>query len=57
MHRIDFNQTVDPMSGMGGASFYIKDLAEKLSFIKTEILSRFSVAEAGRAWCATLREK
>lgn len=50
LHRIDFNKTVDPMAGMGGSSFYMKDLVEKLSFIKEEVLSRFNVGEAGREW-------
>jgi hypothetical protein len=50
LHRIDFGKNVDPMSGMGGASLYMKDLAEKLSFIKGEILSKYNVGETGRIW-------
>ncbi|KIY53032.1 hypothetical protein FISHEDRAFT_63466 [Fistulina hepatica ATCC 64428] len=49
LHRINFGTAVDPMSGMGGASLYMKDLVDKLSFIRTELLSKFSIAEAGRA--------
>lgn len=52
LHRLDFGKTADPMSGMGGPSLYMKDLVEKLAFIKKEILSKFSVTEAGRQWCA-----
>ncbi|THH21356.1 hypothetical protein EW146_g175 [Bondarzewia mesenterica] len=41
LHRIDFAKEVDPMSGgMGGSSPYVKELAEKLTFIKAEILGR-----------------
>ncbi|KAJ7128889.1 Golgi transport complex subunit 5-domain-containing protein [Mycena crocata] len=54
LHRIDFNKPADPMAGMSGTSFYMKDLVEKLSFIKTEILSKFSVGEAGREWVISI---
>jgi conserved oligomeric Golgi complex subunit 5 len=55
LHRIDFGKSVDPMSGMsGGSSMYMKDLVEKLSFIKSEILSKFNVGEAGRAWVTSI---
>lgn len=51
LHRIDFAKSVDPMSGMGGgSSMYMKDLVDKLSFIKSEVLAKFNVGEAGRAW-------
>jgi conserved oligomeric Golgi complex subunit 5 len=49
LHRIDFGQS-DPMAGMNGTSLYMKDLVEKLSFIKVEILSKFNVGTASRAW-------
>ncbi|KAF8054168.1 Golgi transport complex subunit 5-domain-containing protein [Lyophyllum atratum] len=54
LHRIDFGKAVDPMSDMGGSSFYMKDLVEKLSFIKTEVLNKFSLGEAGRAWVTSI---
>ncbi|KAG6832503.1 hypothetical protein H0H87_001428 [Tephrocybe sp. NHM501043] len=54
LHRIDFGQDVDPMSGMGGSSFYMKDLVEKISFIKSEILQRYSIGEAGKAWVLSI---
>ncbi|KAF8659226.1 hypothetical protein AX16_001886 [Volvariella volvacea WC 439] len=50
LHRINLERAVDPMSGMGGASFYIKDLADKLSFLKNELLSLYSLGEANRVW-------
>ena len=52
LHRMDFSDAVDPMSAIGGApSPYMKDLVEKLTFIKTEILSNFNVSNADRDWC------
>ncbi|KAF9264225.1 hypothetical protein L218DRAFT_1028995 [Marasmius fiardii PR-910] len=42
IHRTDFGRS-DPTAGMGGASLYMKDLVDKLSFIRNEILSRFLV--------------
>ncbi|KAA1471874.1 hypothetical protein DENSPDRAFT_800169 [Dentipellis sp. KUC8613] len=51
LHRIDFARPVDPMSaGMGGSSHYVKELVEKLTFVKNEVLSKFSVGEVGREW-------
>ncbi|GLB37263.1 putative golgi transport complex subunit 5 [Lyophyllum shimeji] len=54
LHRMDFGKAVDPMSGMGGSSFYMKDLVEKLSFIKTEVLTKFNIGEAGRTWVTSI---
>jgi conserved oligomeric Golgi complex subunit 5 len=54
VHRVDFGKDIDPMSSMmgggGGASFYMKELVEKLSFVKMEILSKFQVPEISRMW-------
>jgi hypothetical protein len=49
LHRIDFGKSVDAMSG-GGSSLYIKELVEKMAFIKSEILTKFNVGDDGRAW-------
>lgn len=49
LHRIDFGKSVDSMTG-GGSSFYMKDLVEKLIFIKSEILTKYDVGEDGKAW-------
>lgn len=55
LHRIDFGKSVDPMSGMGGgSSIYMKDLVEKLSFIKSEILSKLNVGDEGRTWVLSI---
>ena len=51
LHRIDFSKSVDPNPGMGGSSLYIKELTEKLTFIKAEVVSRFNLGEYGRTWC------
>ncbi|EIN11737.1 hypothetical protein PUNSTDRAFT_119002 [Punctularia strigosozonata HHB-11173 SS5] len=53
LHRIDFGQS-DPLAGMGGTSPYMKDLVDKLSFIKVEILSKFNVGNASRTWIITI---
>ncbi|KAJ7039234.1 Golgi transport complex subunit 5-domain-containing protein [Mycena alexandri] len=54
LHRIDFSKPADPMAGMSGASFYMKDLVDKLSFVKLEILSKFNVGDAGREWVISI---
>lgn len=48
LHRIDFAKSVEP--GMSGTSLYIKELTEKLSFLKAEILARYNLGEFGRMW-------
>ena len=57
MHRVDFAKSVDPMSGMGmgmnggsGGSPYIKDLADRLTFLRTEILGRFDTGVMRDEW-------
>ncbi|KAG6813690.1 hypothetical protein H0H92_008538 [Tricholoma furcatifolium] len=54
LHRIDFGKDVDPTSGMGGSSLYMKELIDKLSFIKKEALSNFAIGEAGRTWVLSI---
>ncbi|KJA27739.1 hypothetical protein HYPSUDRAFT_62781 [Hypholoma sublateritium FD-334 SS-4] len=50
LHRIDFAKPLDSNAGMGGSSLYIKELTEKLTFIKSEIINRYSVGDYGRTW-------
>lgn len=52
MHRVDFSKPVDPMSmaGGGGGSPYIKDLADKLTFIRLELLNRMSLGDFMKEW-------
>ncbi|KAI0044340.1 hypothetical protein FA95DRAFT_1497209 [Auriscalpium vulgare] len=53
LHR-ESAKAVDPMSSMGGGSAYIKEMVEKLTFIKTEVLSRFSIDEVTRGWTLSI---
>ncbi|KIL68918.1 hypothetical protein M378DRAFT_70503 [Amanita muscaria Koide BX008] len=53
LHRVDLGKPMDPTSGLG-ANLYIRDLSEKLSFIKTEILSRYNLDEANRTWAISI---
>lgn len=50
LHRIDFAKPLDSNAGMGGSSLYIKELTEKLTFIKSEIINRYSLGDYGRKW-------
>jgi conserved oligomeric Golgi complex subunit 5 len=38
------------MSMGGSGSVYVKDLVEKLTFLKSEILGRMSLGEMGKEW-------
>lgn len=54
LHRQDFGNSADPMAAMGGsASPYMKDLADKLTFVKNEVLSQFNVGDLSREWYVT----
>jgi galactokinase/mevalonate kinase-like predicted kinase len=50
LHRIDFSKSADANPGMGGSSLYIKELTEKLTFIKSEIINRYNLGDYGRTW-------
>jgi len=51
VHNMDLSDKVDSLSAMGGGpSLYMKDLVEKLSFLKSEILSQFNVPDASLQW-------
>jgi len=55
LHRVDFSKSMDPMAGMGGGpSLYMKDLVEKLGFVKREILAKFNVGEDGGTWITSI---
>lgn len=49
LHRLDLQKVTDPMSGLSGTSLYMKDLVDKLNFVKTGILSNFA-PEIVRPW-------
>ncbi|OJT15902.1 Conserved oligomeric Golgi complex subunit 5 [Trametes pubescens] len=57
LHRMDFSDNVDPMAAMGGGpSPYMKDLIEKLAFVKNEVLAQYNVPDVSRQWVvATVR--
>lgn len=51
LHRMDFAGSSDPLAGMGGGpSPYMKDLVEKLNFIKSDILSMWNVPDVSQGW-------
>ncbi|KAJ3759655.1 Golgi transport complex subunit 5-domain-containing protein [Lentinula raphanica] len=54
LHRFDFGKSTDKAAGMGGPSFYMKDLVDKLSYIKMEVLSRFSVEGDNQKWVISI---
>ncbi|EGN99797.1 hypothetical protein SERLA73DRAFT_106606 [Serpula lacrymans var. lacrymans S7.3] len=54
LHRLDFRKSVDPMAGMAGPSLYMKDLVEKLSYIKMEILPQYNIPEAVKTWVVSI---
>ncbi|KAH9895023.1 Golgi transport complex subunit 5-domain-containing protein [Cubamyces lactineus] len=55
LHRQDFSDSADPMAAMGGgASPYMKDLIEKLTFVKSEILAQYNVPEVSRQWVLSI---
>ena len=40
---------------MGSSSAYVKEITEKLAFVKTEILARLSIENVTREWFVSLR--
>ena len=47
VHRIDFGQTG---TMPGGASLCMRELTDKLGFIKSEILNEYNIGELGTTW-------
>ncbi|KAJ4468253.1 Golgi transport complex subunit 5-domain-containing protein [Lentinula aciculospora] len=54
LHRIDFGKSTDRAAGMGGPSFYMKDLVDKLSYIKLEVLNKYLVEEDNHKWIMSI---
>lgn len=54
MHRVDYSKNVDPnpMSG-SGASSYMVDLTEKLTFVREELLGPFRIGDLAKEWCVS----
>ena len=49
LHR-EPGRSADPLADMGGSSAYVKEITEKLAFVKTEILARLVIEEVAREW-------
>jgi len=49
LHRVDLQKVMDPTPGMAGSSLYMKDVVDKLNFVKTSVLSNFA-PELARSW-------
>ena len=49
VHKMDL-EAPDASANMGGSSIYMKDLVDKLTLVKNEILAKFNVGEASREW-------
>ncbi|KAN0116391.1 Golgi transport complex subunit 5 domain containing protein [Russula decolorans] len=49
LHRDPIRST-DPLADMGSSSAYVKEITEKLAFVKTEILARLSIEDVTREW-------
>jgi hypothetical protein len=54
LHKLDFGSAMDGGMGMGMAggssSMYMRELIDKLTFVKTEIFANFSIGEARWTW-------
>ena len=49
LHRLDLGQS-GAAAGYAGPSTYIKDLSDKLNFIKNEVFAKFNVGDTSREW-------
>jgi len=43
-------RSADPLAEMGGSSTYVREITEKLAFVRTEILPRLLIEEVAREW-------
>ena len=56
LHKLDLGKSLDVGGGGGhGASTYMKDLVEKINFIKSEVLAKFNVGDLSREWYVVSR--
>jgi hypothetical protein len=51
MHRVDFGPEGAGLTA-GGSSPYMKDLADKVSYLRVEVLGALRVGELMKEWCA-----
>jgi len=54
LHRVDLGKPFEPMGELSGTSAYMKELVEKLSFIRTQILGQYNVGDLGKEWVNTI---
>ncbi|KAG8988666.1 hypothetical protein FRB90_002602, partial [Tulasnella sp. 427] len=54
LHRADFGKTFDPTAGPGATSAYMKDMVDKLTFVRNEILARFNVGDLMKTWLVSI---
>ncbi|KAG8943050.1 hypothetical protein FRC04_003261 [Tulasnella sp. 424] len=52
LHRADFGKAMD--AGPGGMSAYMRDMVDKLTFIRNEILARFNVGDLMKTWLVSI---
>ncbi|KAG8858013.1 hypothetical protein FRB96_005504 [Tulasnella sp. 330] len=57
LHRVDFGKAFDPEAGVGGPSLYMRDMVDKLTFVRDEILGRFVVGDLGKTWVVGIVRK
>ncbi|KAG0708347.1 Golgi transport complex subunit 5-domain-containing protein [Suillus ampliporus] len=53
LHRVDLQKAMDPMAGMAGPSLYMKDLADKLNYVKAQIFINFT-SEVTQSWVLSI---
>ena len=49
LHRVDLGKGTDA-AGLGGPSNYVRDLVEKLAFVKNELYANYTVGDVSREW-------
>ncbi|KAG1810818.1 Golgi transport complex subunit 5-domain-containing protein [Suillus variegatus] len=53
LHRVDLQKATNPMAGMAGPSMYMKDLADKLNYVKTQIFTNFT-SDMTQSWVLSI---
>ena len=57
LHRLDLGKGADEAPSLGAASMYIKELSEKLAFVRNEVLAKCNAGENNREWRVKLRHQ
>lgn len=50
LHKLNLGKDVGDVPTMGATSVYIKELADKLVFVRSELISKFNVGELSNNW-------